>query len=216
MSGRSRGLFASDVSITYAFVAPKRHRVAAEREPAILQHIAPVRDLQSHVAFCSTSSTVVPRLWISAMIWNTPCMATGARPSEARRATISGAWPSGRGRPRPSAAARPRVCTSACSRRASCRERYQTSHDEILAVEVDRAELKAGGVEPAGQHLRLRTIERENAVGEEDRSANRRDQHRQKGAVAQRTTATIENSPWAKLTTLVARKIRTKPRATRA
>ena len=58
--------------------------------------------------------------------------------------------------------------------------------DEILAVEIDRPELKARRVEPARQHLRLGSVERENAVGKKDRGADRGDQHRQIGAIAQR------------------------------
>ena len=57
---------------------------------------------------------------------------------------------------------------------------------EILAVEIDGAELDAGRVEPALQHLRLRAVEGEDRVREEDRGADRRDDHRQEAAVAQR------------------------------
>ena len=43
------GLSAAEIGVTDAFVAPQRRGIAAEREPAALQHIAPVRHLQSHV-----------------------------------------------------------------------------------------------------------------------------------------------------------------------
>jgi len=43
------GLSAPEIGVADAFVAPQRRRIAAKREPASLQHITPVRDLQSHV-----------------------------------------------------------------------------------------------------------------------------------------------------------------------
>ena len=57
---------------------------------------------------------------------------------------------------------------------------------EILAVEIDRPELDALCLEPALQHLRLRAVDREHGIGEQDRGADGRDDDRQEGAVAQR------------------------------
>ncbi|BAQ46434.1 tungsten-containing formylmethanofurandehydrogenase, subunit B [Methylobacterium aquaticum] len=57
---------------------------------------------------------------------------------------------------------------------------------QVLGVEVDRADQEALRLEDRRQHLRLRPVERERGVGEEDRGADGRDDHRQVGAVAQR------------------------------
>ena len=57
---------------------------------------------------------------------------------------------------------------------------------QILAVEIDRPELDARRLEPALQHLRLRAVNRQHRIGEQDRGADGGDDHRQKGAVAQR------------------------------
>ena len=57
---------------------------------------------------------------------------------------------------------------------------------QILAVQIDRPELDAGRLEPSLKHLRLRAVDREHRVGEQDRGADGRDDDRQERAVTQR------------------------------
>ena len=56
---------------------------------------------------------------------------------------------------------------------------------EILAVEIDGPELDARRLEPALQHLRLRAIDREHRIREQDRGADGRDDDRKVAAMTQ-------------------------------